>query len=70
MQPAHGSCSPFARGEVNELDTQVTESLDLFEFLSPPQRDASLMEGGQVGALGGPAHIRLCPSLEKGNLLA
>ena len=54
---------PLTRREVNELNPLVAESLDLFELLSPPESYASLVERGQVGALGGPAHVGLRPSL-------
>lgn len=56
---------PFARREVDELDPLVAEPLNLFELLAPPERDASLMEGRQIGALGRPAHVRLRPPLRR-----
>lgn len=41
----------------------MAEPLNLLELLSTPERDASLVKGRQVGALGGPAHVRLRPAL-------
>lgn len=56
---------PFAGREVNELNALVAEPLDLLEFLSPPESNASLVKGSQVGALGRPAHVGLRPSLQE-----
>lgn len=43
----------------------MAEPLNLFELLTAPQSNTTLMEGGQVGAFGGPANIRFSPALHK-----
>ena len=42
----------------------MAEPLNLFELLAAPQRDASLVEGGEVGAFRRPANVSLCPALQ------
>jgi hypothetical protein len=58
-------CLPLAWREVNEGHSLVTEPLDLLELLTAPQRNAALMESGQVGAFGRPAHVRFRPALQE-----
>lgn len=41
----------------------MAKPLNLFEFLTTPQGNATLMEGSQVGAFRRPTHIRLRPAL-------
>ena len=53
----------FARWEVDELHSWVTETLDLREFLSSPKRDTLLMERGKVRSLWWPTNVCLRPSL-------
>jgi len=45
----------------------MAEPLDLLELLAAPQCNATLVEGGQVGAFGRPAHVRLRPALRQEN---
>lgn len=56
---------PLTWWEVDEWHALMAEPLNLFELLATPQCNATLMEGGQVGAFGRPAHIRLCPALQQ-----
>lgn len=43
----------------------MAEPLNLFELLTTPQRNTTLVEGGQVGAFRRPAHVRLRPALHE-----
>lgn len=54
---------PFTWWEVNEGHTLMAEPLNLLELLAAPQRNTTLVEGGQIGAFRRPAHVRLGPAL-------
>lgn len=54
---------PFTWREVDEGNTLMAEPLNLLELLAAPQRNTTLVEGGQIGAFRRPAHVRLCPAL-------
>lgn len=41
----------------------MAEPLNLLELLAAPQRNTTLVEGGQIGAFRRPAHVRLGPAL-------
>ncbi len=56
---------PLTWREVDEGHTLMAEPLNLLELLAAPQCNATLVEGGQVGAFRRPAHVRLCPALHK-----
>lgn len=56
---------PLTRGEIDQLHSLMAEPLDLLELLAAPQRNASLMERGQVGAFRGPADVRFRPALKE-----
>lgn len=56
---------PLTWREVDEGHTLMAEPLNLLELLAAPQCNATLVEGGQVGAFGRPAHVRLCPALHQ-----
>lgn len=43
----------------------MAEPLNLFELLTTPQCNATLVEGGEVGAFRRPAHVRLRPALRE-----
>lgn len=43
----------------------MAKPLNLFEFLTTPQGNATLVEGSQVGAFRRPTHIRLRPALHE-----
>lgn len=56
---------PLTGREIDELYPLMAEPLDLLELLTTPQSDASLVEGGQIGAFRRPPHICLGPALQQ-----
>lgn len=54
---------PFTWREVDEGHALMAEPLNLLELLAAPQRNTTLVEGGQIGAFRRPAHVRLGPAL-------